>query len=477
VRAWHLGSNSLWIDEYNSLQTALVPIRGVPAEALRHDAFEPPVYFWLLHLVTSVFGRSETALRAPSLVVGVATIPAFWLLTMRLTDSVPTAHVAALLLALNPLHVWYSQEARPYALLLCVAVVAMLCLERALTGGRSRWWVAFGSLSGLTFLIHATGVMVFASGALWALLGDRRRLPRVALAGVVMLLIVLPFLITLAHAIGHATGTGSQPRPLTGLESAYTLFTFLAGYSLGPPVALIQASGARAMLVGTGYLGQTVAVGLVLLGIAILVVRAPVRCTLPFLLLLALPLGAPMLGSAVTGKAYNVRYALLALPGFLGLAAIGLTALRPISRWLSILVMLAVFVWADIRWFTVSDYFKEDSRGAMAVLSAALPAGATIAVAASYMRPLLQMYASTDASFTFIAVSDSSAVFRLRPQGLALTRVYHVSGGPQPFIRAFVRVNGEAVCRVSRAGYELLVAQLPSGECRPVVPSRISSPG
>jgi uncharacterized membrane protein len=417
----------------------------------------------------SIFGRSEAALRAPSLIFGVATIPAFWLLTARLM-SVRTAHLAALLLAINPLHVWYSQEARPYALLLCVAVLAMLCVERGLADGRHRWWVAFGLLSALAVLAHATGVLVFASGASWALLVGRRWLPRVTLAGAVMVLAVLPFLMALAHAVGHAGGTGSPQRPLTGFEPAYTLFTFIAGYSLGPPVAVIQTSGARAVLAGHGYLGQSMAVGVILLATVFLAARAPIRAMLPFLLLLALPLVAALLGSAITGKAYNVRYTLLALPGFLGVAAAGLATLPPTLRWFHTTVLLWVFAWAVIRWYTMPIYFKEDSRGAAAALSAALPAGATVAVAVGYMQPLLQLYASPTAAITFSPAEDSGAVSALRPQALALTRAYHVPDGPGPLIRAFTKMNGDAVCRLSRPGYELLIAQSAVRECHLLPP-------
>jgi mannosyltransferase len=464
LRAWHLGQNSLWIDEYASLRTALASLADIPAEALRHDAFEPPLYFWLLHLVVAGIGQSEAALRLPSVLAGVATIPAFWLLTARLTGSSTTAHLAAALLAVNPLHVWYSQEARPYALLMCIAVTAMLCLQRALADQGPRWWSAFSCLSALGMLTHATGILVFATGGLWALLDRGRRAIRpVALAGLLVFLLVLPFLINLAHAIRNAGGTGSPQRPLTGLELPYTLFTFVAGYSLGPPVAAIQSLGVRAIL--TGYLFETLLVGAAVLAIALLVLRAPLHRTLPFLLLLAVPLGAVMLGSAVTGKAYNVRYALLGLPGFLGATAIAFAELPRAERRMAFVGTFALFAWADLQWFEVPAYSKEDSRGAAIALSAALPAGSTVAVAAGYMEPLLQSYAPAGAGLRFVPATDSIAIAALRPTALALSRVYHVQGGGGPLIRAFTTIHRGTVCSISRPGILVLIAAPKAGGC------------
>ena len=47
----------------------------------------------------------------------------------------------------------------------------------------------------------------------------------------------------IARAVMEAKSTGSPPRAITGLEIPYTLFTFVAGYSLGPAVREIQALG------------------------------------------------------------------------------------------------------------------------------------------------------------------------------------------------------------------------------------------
>ena len=53
------------------------------------------------------------------------------LLVRAFGESTRVAILSAALLALNPLHLWYSQEARPYALLVCLGIGSLVCLLRA----------------------------------------------------------------------------------------------------------------------------------------------------------------------------------------------------------------------------------------------------------------------------------------------------------------------------------------------------------
>ena len=148
------------------------------------------------------------------------------------------------------MHLWYSQEARPYALLVCLGVGALVCFLRALETQSALAWVGFGLLASLAILTHLAGaVFVLLAWLWWILTRPRRPLPRgllVSSAGI--LLAIAPFVYQLAQAVSHAQGTGSPPRALSGLEIPYTLFTYVAGYSFGPSVRDIQERGPWAAL-------------------------------------------------------------------------------------------------------------------------------------------------------------------------------------------------------------------------------------
>jgi mannosyltransferase len=117
-----LGTTNLWLDEANSWLLAKYPL----SELLANIRASPgsPLYFLLLKLWVQIFGDSERALRALSLAMSVALVPATYALGVH-TLSRRAALIGTLLLALSPLQLYYAQEARVYMQL---ALVATACL-------------------------------------------------------------------------------------------------------------------------------------------------------------------------------------------------------------------------------------------------------------------------------------------------------------------------------------------------------------
>lgn len=134
LRFYCLGCSSLWSDEGNTwalLSRSFVQIA--------HDAaadIHPPGYYWLLKVWTTVFGASVIGMRSFSATVGVMLVWLVYLITVHIANGVSSggrlspgddpflipnhrsiALLAALLAAVNPFQVYYSQEARMYMLL------------------------------------------------------------------------------------------------------------------------------------------------------------------------------------------------------------------------------------------------------------------------------------------------------------------------------------------------------------------------
>ncbi|MBI3103826.1 glycosyltransferase family 39 protein [Candidatus Daviesbacteria bacterium] len=106
---------SLWLDEaINVLATQKYSFAGMITEYAKAD-FHPPGFFIILWFWTKLFGYSEIAVRIPSVIFGVVTIGSIYLIGKKL-HSRKAGLIAALLLSINPLHIYYSQEARMYAL-------------------------------------------------------------------------------------------------------------------------------------------------------------------------------------------------------------------------------------------------------------------------------------------------------------------------------------------------------------------------
>jgi 4-amino-4-deoxy-L-arabinose transferase-like glycosyltransferase len=428
LRFYALGQNSLWVDEHASLLTARFPLADIPAAALSHDAFEPPVYFWLLHLVIRLLGDPEVALRLPSAVAGAVTVPLAAFLFCGLGTSSSVAIGGAALLALSPLHLWYSQEARPYALLVCLGVGALVCFARALRTQSALAWLGFGLLASLAILTHLAGsVFVLVAWLWWILMRPRLPLPRglpVSSAGI--LLAIAPFIYQLAQAVAQAQGKGSPPRSLSGLEIPYTLFTYVTGYSFGPSVRDIQERGPWAALLAHPV-ESTLGVLALLVFIA-LAARARGSIVTSLVLLTLAPMTATWIGAALTGKAYNVRYTLPGIVGFVGLFALSIFGVPKLNRSIALGLVAILFLWADVQWFSSPGYWKDDSRSAVAWMKAELRPNARVAVGPGYQTGVLRYYAHRlGAQFSFDSLPEAAAgLGPPPPDALLLSRVHHL---------------------------------------------------
>jgi mannosyltransferase len=427
LRLYALGQNSLWVDEHASLLTARFALTDIPAAALSHDAFEPPVYFWLLHLVIRLFGDSEVALRLPSAVAGVVTVPLTALLLRGLGASRSVAVGGGALLALSPLHLWYSQEARPYALLVCLGVGALVCFLRARKTRSALAWVGFGLLASLAILTHLAGLVFPLLAWMWWILARDRVLPRgLLISSVGILLAIAPFIYQLAQAVSQAEGKGSPPRPLSGLEIPYTLFTYVAGYSFGPSVRDIQERGPWTALLAHPI--QSAIGILALLAIMSLALRLRGAGVTRLVLLTSVPMIATWIGSALTGKAYNVRYTLPGVVGFVGLVALSASEIPTKTRSFAVALVVVLFLWSDAQWFGTPDYWKDDSRSAVAWMKAELRPKARVAVAPGYQTGVLRYYADRlGAQFSFDSLPEAAVAVDSPPSdALLLSRVHHL---------------------------------------------------
>lgn len=118
LRFYHLDTSSLWSDEGN---TWALLTRSFPQIA--HDAaadIHPPGYYWLLKVWSMIGGTSAWAMRSFSAVAGLLLVWVIYRLGRYFEEEAREGHVAlmaAFLAALNPLQIYYSQEARMYLLL------------------------------------------------------------------------------------------------------------------------------------------------------------------------------------------------------------------------------------------------------------------------------------------------------------------------------------------------------------------------
>lgn len=114
LRFYRLDAQSFWNDEGNTARLVERPVALI-IEGAASD-IHPPGYYLLLHVWRALTGESEFALRGFSALCGMLTV-AVAAAVGRHAGGWRTALGAALLVAVHPLSVYYSQEARMYALL------------------------------------------------------------------------------------------------------------------------------------------------------------------------------------------------------------------------------------------------------------------------------------------------------------------------------------------------------------------------
>lgn len=131
LRFTNLGKQPLWMDEAYSVWMSQQSIPDIIKLTIQIDQ-HPPLYHLLLHFWNVLGGTSEFWVRSFSALLGVLTILTIYDLGKTLSGW-EVGLFSALLLALSPFQVEFSQEARSYTLLTLVACLSMDMLLRLLT--------------------------------------------------------------------------------------------------------------------------------------------------------------------------------------------------------------------------------------------------------------------------------------------------------------------------------------------------------
>jgi 4-amino-4-deoxy-L-arabinose transferase-like glycosyltransferase len=134
----------------------------------------PPLYYVLAWGWAKAFGTGEVTMRSLSALFGVATIPISYCIGRELASR-RAGLIAAALVAVNPMLIWYSQEARSYALLVFFGAASLLFFARALRTREGRDLALWALASALALCSHYFAVFAVGIEALWLLVALRSR--------------------------------------------------------------------------------------------------------------------------------------------------------------------------------------------------------------------------------------------------------------------------------------------------------------
>jgi hypothetical protein len=333
LRLWHVGAPSLWMDEGFTWLVASQPFSAMPAATLFADK-HPPLHYWIEHVMLTLYGvhgavpnshQAERVLRLAPALWGVAGVVAvMWLGTRR--RGLEVGLLAGLLLAVSPLHVMMSRDARDYSLAdLCLILAAGCWLERR--------WVPYTLCAALALYSHyLCGVVL-----LWMWLGtlaverDKFAWKPWALSCLVVALCFSPWVPTLlAQARTPSPGHGA------------------VGWMALPDVCFTQVAGFTLNYTSMKWWWGLAALGAVLAG------GWDVTLALVFW---------GTVGTFITGSTFGIfetRYSVLVTPFFCLLAATLLRA-RPYT-W-GVLLLFFIAMTSNYNFLTQDEWQREDWRG------------------------------------------------------------------------------------------------------------------
>jgi hypothetical protein len=391
VRLWDLRGQPLTMDEVVEASIARCPASDIVGYA---DGF-PPLFHLTLKAWTKVVPDAEMG-RWISVIAGVAAVYAVGRWAQgELGDA--AGLVAAGLLAISPLHVYFSQEMRAYSLYMCFVAYAMKFFFAALKSDRVRDWTGFVIAVTMGVYTHyytavAAGVMALVFVGRWSRLASLRRgMTAFAVLG----LGCLPAAIVLVPGdVGYQETYGAQTSFVAA--AGHTVYALFAGYSLGPSLSELHSASLREAAVEAAPWVCVIAIAagwLLAIGAKDLRER-PAGLAVAFIAAASIPL-IGMLG-AIAGVGFKVRYwSWVLLPVVVWLAAGIARGWRGRAAWVTrsaVAALAAMQVTAVSNRFESPRYANEDVRSTAQRIADQSSPATPVFVVAEYMAPAVRYY-------------------------------------------------------------------------------------
>jgi uncharacterized membrane protein len=203
LRFWHLGYNSLWLDEAITQFFSSQSLYGIWL-IVAGGEFNPPLFYWIEHVML-MLGNSELILRIVPAAAGVLSIPVFYLAGREFSGR-NTGIIAAACAAFSPFLISYAQEARAYTLMLLFLALALFFFFRGTKSAALADGVLFGVFGALAFWSHFYAFVMIAALVLFMLVteapcvrADPARLKMLGAGLCVFIVLSLPLIILTIH--------------------------------------------------------------------------------------------------------------------------------------------------------------------------------------------------------------------------------------------------------------------------------------
>ncbi len=192
-------NQSLWLDEAISANAARQLDFWQYVTSYPIGDFHPPGYFAILWIWSHVFGFGEIALRMPSVIFGSLTVFLTYLLGKDLFNR-RVGLLSSLFLAIGPLHIYYSQEARMYSFSAFAATLASFCLLKFLRGEKI-FYIFYPLSLGLVLYSDYLAYFYILSHIAYVFWQERRQLKKFSLSLISGLMLGIPWFLVLPEQL------------------------------------------------------------------------------------------------------------------------------------------------------------------------------------------------------------------------------------------------------------------------------------
>jgi len=198
LRFYKLDFQSLWTDELYSLSLINKSLRSIIRICLNSDP-NPPLYYIFLWMWTKVFGGGAYACRALSALFGILGVISIYMLGKKLFSKA-TGIIALAILSVNIYHIYYSQEARSYAMAFLLSILSFLFFIRLHQDPDLKSCLLYTSFTALLIYTHYFGLFILISQfcyILFTLSRDKQTLLLIryySLSGIFLFVLYIPWI-------------------------------------------------------------------------------------------------------------------------------------------------------------------------------------------------------------------------------------------------------------------------------------------
>jgi mannosyltransferase len=235
LRFHHLDFQSLWMDEIYTMNVSnpANSFGTVISEVYQKEGF-PYMYFILVKIFLGIFGYTGIVARSFSAILGIVSVYLIYKLGNEIYNK-KTGLYAALLLSCSEFAIYYSQEARPYALYLMGTILVFYGFVKFIKNPNKRNAIIYGIFAGLLLNISFFGFIILFSQAFiilcyFFMISNENKLSFIKnsiISGFIALIMFAPNYLKIKTLIGLKSGWINAPTD----DSFFLLFKELLGNS------------------------------------------------------------------------------------------------------------------------------------------------------------------------------------------------------------------------------------------------------